>query len=203
MQHVIKPLTHAGDSYTLDAGDRLVHVTRQELVYRVTVTTASFGNRPVGDDDRSFTTQAEADHYSDQLAQVLTAGPVDVDTLIAQINAEVDEATAKTQADRDQFNADVNRIMAGGEGGNNFRKVRLTRTHVFVKPLSDPQTTAIRNHRDGVIRLGNGVTRPMLAALADKNFGTLNYQPNMGARKVIASLTLNTAGLEIAEQVAA
>ncbi|HEX8348010.1 MAG TPA: hypothetical protein VF657_25255 [Actinoplanes sp.] len=47
-------------------------------------------------------------------------------------------------------------------------------------------------------------TRPTLRALARKGFGQLNYQPGLGRRRVIESLTLNARGLaEAAKQLVA
>lgn len=81
------------------------------------------------------------------------------------------------------------------------RQVRPTMAHAHLAPLADPQVRAIRvgagsaNH---TVYAGQA-TRATLQALARKGFGTLNYQPGLGRRKVIDSLTLNHRGLAEAE----
>jgi hypothetical protein len=112
--------------------------------------------------------------------------------LIADINATMGATLADHRAEQAATAAHVAAVMAP------TRKVRNTRTHVFRKPLSDPQAAAIRGHRGGIVHLGNGVTRPMLTALADKGYGDLNHLPGAGLRKLPVSLTLNARGLAAA-----
>jgi hypothetical protein len=129
-----------------------------------------------------------------EIAALLEAAvAVDVEAVAEAINADLDAAHAGRVAAYEQEQAKVADI------DRTYRRVRITRTHVFTKPLSEPQGAAIRRHRSGIVELGNGVTRPMLVAIADKGYGTLNYVPGLGQRKVIQSLTLNAAGLEVAE----
>lgn len=100
---------------------------------------------------------------------------------------------------RAQVIAQANRTLAHTVPAQAGRTVRNTRTHVFRRPLDPAQVRAIQSHRGGVVYAGNGITRPTLAALADKGAGTLNYQPGLGRRRVIASVTLNAAGLAVAD----
>jgi hypothetical protein len=86
------------------------------------------------------------------------------------------------------------------------RQVRPTMAHAHLAPLEPAQRRAIRtaagNPRKTVC--AGEVTRPTLRALARKGYGTLNYLPGLGCRRVIESLTLNQRGLDYArEKVAA
>jgi hypothetical protein len=87
-----------------------------------------------------------------------------------------------------------------------YRQVRPTVAGAHLAPLADAQLRAIRVAADGGTRtvyVGQA-TRPTLQALARKGYGTLNYQPGLGRRRVIESLTLNQRGLDYArEKVAA
>lgn len=204
-------LQHAGDAQSAPAGDLSVNVIYQGFgagthLYRVTVTRPGFCPQPHNDraDDRSMghpdhqEAQALAEHHARGVVELLTVEQNGIaDEQIAAvadgINADLDAAhTARVEAYKAE-QADVAAIMADAKP---YRRVRNTRTHVFVKPLNDRQAQAIRQHRDGVVHLGNGVTRPMLAAIADKGYGQLVMQP--GTRYRIDSLRLNAAGLAIA-----
>lgn len=81
------------------------------------------------------------------------------------------------------------------------RQVRPTMAHAHLAPLADAQDRAIliagarANH---TVYVGQA-TRPTLRAIARKGFGVLNFQPGLGRRKVIESLTLNERGVARAE----
>jgi len=81
------------------------------------------------------------------------------------------------------------------------RQVRPTMAHAHLAPLADPQRRAVRIAGDSSNRTvyAGQATRATLQALARKGYGTLNYQPGLGRRKVIESLTLNDRGLAHAE----
>ena len=206
-------LTSAGDAHSTPAADLSVNIHYQGYgagyhLYRVTVTRPGFCPQPVGDDDRSMghpdhaEAQALAEHYAASLVQVLTVEAEGItDERIAAVadcvNADLDAREQNALVVRTVLEADVAAIMAAS------RPVRITRTHVFRRPLSRPQLSAVRRHSDGVVRLGGGVTGPMLRSLADKGIGVLNFMPNLGQRKVIESLTLNAAGLALAEGLVA
>lgn len=81
------------------------------------------------------------------------------------------------------------------------RQVRPTMAHAHLAAVTDPQRNAIRtaarNPRHTVY-VGQA-TRATLSALSRKGFGDLNFEPGLGRRKVIDSLTLNGRGLAEAE----
>lgn len=177
----------------------------------------SGSNHLAGDDHRSFATRDTAEHYAANLVQCLTVehtgiSDVQLEQVTAGVNTTMDrtegEYAAKVTAERN-IAAEIMADSRGFRGDRKpttlaetapaptGRKVRNTRTHVFRQDLSPAQRNAITKHVDGVIRVGQGVTRPMLAALADKGYGSLNFTPGMGARKVIASLTLHTAEVTV------
>lgn len=76
-------------------------------------------------------------------------------------------------------------------------QVRPTMAHAHLAPLADAQLRAIAlaggsaNH---TVYVGQA-TRATLRAIARKGYGILSYQPGLGRRKVIESLTLNARGL--------
>jgi hypothetical protein len=76
-------------------------------------------------------------------------------------------------------------------------QVRPTMAHAHLAPLADAQLRATSvadesaNHTVYVGQAG----RATLRAIARKGYGTLGYQPGLGRRKVIESLTLNERGL--------
>lgn len=201
--NAIKQLTHPGDSYTLDAGRKLVHVTWTTgtgpmAVYHVEITTNSPVARPVGDDDRSFNRQDIADHYAQmaaELARVEVEG-VDTDALAANILAdEAERETARAQVNA-AAQADVDTIMATTNGFRGHR--RPTRTGgVNHAELSDVQRRALASHTDGVIGTGPGVGGSTLKALAGKGYGRLRFE---GTRYRIVALVLNARGLAEAGQ---
>lgn len=81
------------------------------------------------------------------------------------------------------------------------RQVRPTMAHAHLAPLASAQVRAIRagvRRSDRTVHTGDA-TRATLRALARKGYGTLNYQPGLGRRKVIESLTLNARGLAAAQ----
>ena len=80
------------------------------------------------------------------------------------------------------------------------RQVRPTLAKAHLAPLADAQRRAIQkaaDRPDQTVYVGQA-TRPTLRALARKGYGTLNYQPGLGLRRVIESLTLNGRGLDVA-----
>ena len=80
-------------------------------------------------------------------------------------------------------------------------QVRPTLAGAHLSPLADAQIRGIRiaaSRPNRTVFTGD-VTRPTLRALARKGYGTLNYEPGRGQRKVIDSLTLNKRGLKVAE----
>ena len=85
------------------------------------------------------------------------------------------------------------------------RQVRPTMAGAHLTPLAEAQVRAIRTAADR----GNqtvyvsDATRPTLRALARKGYGSLNYQPGLGRRRVIESLTLNQRGLDYAQETVA
>jgi hypothetical protein len=210
MQHTL--MTHPGDSRTIRAGNRQVHIHYTGPgaglhVYRVEVTTTGPVAIPVGDDGRPFghpdhaAAQATAEHYAAQLVELLTVEQQGIpDERIAAVAQGVNnildaDHTARVAAYERQQEA-VAAIMVPAQ-----RKVRDTRTHVFRQELTPAQHAAVRAHDNGTVRLGNGVTRPMLAAIADKAYGDLVMVP--GTRYTIDHLVLNTRGLNAARQEAA
>jgi hypothetical protein len=116
--------------------------------------------------------------------------------LVDSLKADMDADRAQRVAAYEREQAAVADIMA-----TPYRRVRNTRTQVFRQPLNAVQTAAVRSHRNGVVHLGDGITRPTLVALADKGVGDLNYQPGLGRRKVVESLTLNGAGWAVANEI--
>lgn len=86
------------------------------------------------------------------------------------------------------------------------RQVRPTMAHAHLTPLASAQVRAIRaaaTRANNTVYVGDA-TRPTLRALARKGYGTLNYLPGLGLRRVIESLTLSQRGLDYArEEVAA
>jgi hypothetical protein len=82
------------------------------------------------------------------------------------------------------------------------RQVRGTMAHAHLAPLQPAQIRAIRTaaaNPNHTVHVGEEI-RPTLKAIARKGLGTLNYQPGLGRRRVIESLTLNARGLAQAEQ---
>jgi hypothetical protein len=80
------------------------------------------------------------------------------------------------------------------------RQVRATLAGAHLTPLAEAQRHALRiaaARNDWTVYAGQ-VTRPTLRALARKGFGRINYQPGLGRRRVVESLTLNTRGLSAA-----
>jgi hypothetical protein len=122
-----------------------------------------------------------------EVAALTEAGTaVDVEQIAEAINADWDARDNQRKAAADKLAADVAEIMAP------TRRVRNTRSHVYRQSLNDRQTAAVRGHRNGIVRLGDGVTRPMLAAIADKGYGRLVMVP--GTRYTIDHLVLNERG---------
>lgn len=80
------------------------------------------------------------------------------------------------------------------------RQVRPTMAGAHLAPLAAAQLHGIRiaARRDDRTVFTGQVTRPTLRALARKGYGTLNYEPGRGRRKVIESLTLNERGVRAA-----
>jgi hypothetical protein len=60
--------------------------------------------------------------------------------------------------------------------------------------VSTPPFAAFAIRPDRTVYPGQ-VTRPALRALARKGYGRINYQPCLGRRRVVESLTLNDRGL--------
>jgi len=85
------------------------------------------------------------------------------------------------------------------------RQVRPTMAHAHLSPLEPAQRRAIRTAAENVRNTvyAGQVTRPTLKALARKGYGTLNYQPGRGRRRVVDSLTLNQRGLNYARETVA
>lgn len=76
------------------------------------------------------------------------------------------------------------------------RQVRPTLAGAHLTPLADAQRHALRiaaARPDQTVYAGQ-VTRPTLRALARKGYGRINYQPGLGRRRVVESLTLNDRG---------
>lgn len=77
------------------------------------------------------------------------------------------------------------------------RQVRPTLARAHLAPLEPAQVRALRladAHSDRTVRASRQATRATLNALARKGYGTLNYQPGLGRRRVIESMTLNARG---------
>ncbi|NMO57503.1 hypothetical protein HH310_40830 [Actinoplanes sp. TBRC 11911] len=93
--------------------------------------------------------------------------------------------------------AEVKQILDTVPAGE-ARQVRATLAGAHLAPIADAQRRALQvaavsgNHTVHVGQTG----RPTLKAPARKGFGTLNYQPGRGRRKVIQSLIVNSRGLE-------
>ncbi|PRY24018.1 hypothetical protein [Pseudosporangium ferrugineum] len=88
------------------------------------------------------------------------------------------------------------------------RQVRPTLARAHLAPLEPAQVRALRLadvHADRTVRASRQATRATLNALARKGYGTLNFQPGLGRRRVVESLTLNARGeaYVAAERVAA
>lgn len=81
------------------------------------------------------------------------------------------------------------------------RQARATVAGAHLAPLADAQNRAIRTaaQRGSRTVYAGEETRPTLKALARKGYGVLNFQPGLGRRKVIESLTLNARGLAVAD----
>jgi hypothetical protein len=82
------------------------------------------------------------------------------------------------------------------------RQVRATMAGAHPGPLADAQMRALQvaaDRNDRTVYVGQA-GRPTLRALARRNYGTLNYQPGLGRRKVIESLTLNDRGIRQVEK---
>lgn len=76
------------------------------------------------------------------------------------------------------------------------RQVRATLAGAHLAPLADAQKRALQVAGVSVnrtVHVGQA-TRPTLRSLARKGYGTLNFQPGLGRRKVVESLTLNRCG---------
>lgn len=145
-------------------------------------------------------------------AQAQRAEADDADDLAARINAHLDTARAANPDDWCLTHGQRKPCMRclGGivpatptntgqtvPSGQN-RLVRITRTHVFAQPLTGPQQTAIDRHQNGTVRLGNGVTKPMLRAIEDKGYGAC-VKGGLGRRPYeIELLVLNQAGRKLA-----
>jgi hypothetical protein len=137
------------------------------------------------------------------------------DEIAEAINAEVDAHHAEVTAAHNQAVATVAEVMAGTTQTGGWygarkaaqqtvtpigRKVRNTRTRVYLKPLTGPQAAAINQHHKGIVRPGRGITRPMLAALEDKGYGTCVRGVGGARPHEIVYLRLNQAGLAAAQQ---
>lgn len=124
------------------------------------------------------------------------------DEVAEAINADGAQYVAAETAADDELATDVAEIVGDGQGWTRMRHpnrpVRITRTHVFRRELSKPQIKAIRRHEDGIVRLGRGVTGPMLRSVADKGYGTLVMVP--GTRYTVSHLVLNTNGHKVADE---
>lgn len=122
--------------------------------------------------------------------------------LAAHNNTHVDDVIAAKPAELAL--AAVKQILDTVPEGE-ARQVRPTMAHAHLAPLADAQVRAIRvagasaNH---TVYAGQA-TRATLQALARKGYGRLSYQPGLGRRRVIESLTLNERGLAELQLIAA
>jgi hypothetical protein len=82
------------------------------------------------------------------------------------------------------------------------RQARPTMAGAHLANLTDPDRRAIRHAATnaGKVHACRDFPRPVLRALARKGYGLLNYQPGLGRRKVIESLTLNGRGWDEARR---
>lgn len=71
-----------------------------------------------------------------------------------------------------------------------------TRTRVHTKPLTPAELDLIRSHTGGVVRCKPGQSWLMLRAIHRRIGGHITYRPGT---RIISSLTLNAAGLALAE----
>jgi len=79
--------------------------------------------------------------------------------------------------------------------GTRQAQVRPTMAGAHLADLTGPQLAALTAHRDGVVHLQPGISRPTLKALARKGLGVLLHEAGMGRRKVIEAIRLNQRGL--------
>lgn len=150
----------------------------------------------------------------EERAGVLTSASAALDhfeqDLIDGINASMDTVqdrhhTAHERARNIRDEVQASQAQTGDRYGMrkqapaNARTVqpRPTMAGAHLTPETPAQIEAARQHRDGVVYPGNGITRPTLNALARKGYGTVRYA---GARKQIVALDLNGRGLALGEQ---
>jgi hypothetical protein len=108
---------------------------------------------------------------------------ISVDQIIAEKPSELALAAVKALLDT---------VPAG-----DHRQVRPTMAHAHLAPLAAAQLRAVRiagESTSHVVYAGEA-TRATLQSLARKGYGVLNYQPGLGRRRVVESLTLNERGV--------
>lgn len=204
----INQLVHAGDTYTLDAGAgaKRVHVRylgygAGQHLYRVAVTGSGPAPASVGDDDRSYPSQAQADHYAAQLVELLTVeqNGVDTDALAAAVNADWDTRDKQTITDRANVDADVAKVMANSRG---FRHLGDTapsgqRTAAATSDPMDQIITTAAHGNGRIIRGGNTedgqATSTQLIALHKRGLAHPTYGMR-GNQRVITGAWLTAKG---------
>lgn len=82
------------------------------------------------------------------------------------------------------------------------RQVPATMPGAHLADITEAQARAIRHasRNDGRVYACRDFPRPVLRSLARKGHGVLNYQPGLGRRKVIESLTLSGRGWDEANR---
>lgn len=137
--------TFADGASITPAGNHDVHITYKGYgagmyLYRVEVLTTGPVAMLVGDDHRSFghpdreQAQAVAEHYRDNLVEVLTVEQTGIsDARIAEvadgINADLDTQRAQDRAWLDALNADIDAIRATSRGFRDDRTSDRCATH--------------------------------------------------------------------------
>lgn len=145
-----------------------------------------------------------------ELEALIAAGvAVDVEQVAEQINTDADTRQATTEAAHDALVADRDDIMADADPNwrtklrqqtaaqANRRTIRPTRTRVHLQPPTPAQKTAAAQHRDGVVYAADVSSWVVLRGLEERGYGLgVRETPN---RPKLAYLTLNTAGLTLAD----
>jgi hypothetical protein len=156
---------------------RLTIIYRR-LIFTWTVTVHLHGISRIEELCGTYDNAHAAWHECRRIALAAHQG-VHVDDIIAGKPSELALAAVKQLLDT---------VPAGEE-----RQVPATVAGAHLAPLADAQKRALRVaglSADRTVHVGQA-TRPTLRALARKGYGTLNYQPGMGRRRVVESLTMS------------
>jgi hypothetical protein len=191
-----KDIPADGSPLACDAGSYTIRLQRTIDAHGFTLYITA-GSTVIDELTDQFTDETLARHTARTYALRLNAGDSiwaligdrrDADReLVKAVNATMAEATDTHLAPRREARQAAVEVMG--------RPVRNTRTHVFAKPLDPSQVGAIRQHRNGVVYAGNGISWVTLRAIVDRGYGTANRVPG---RQIITSVTLNQRGLEVA-----